>query len=329
MGHDGSVIGTEKLEGLIPPLVLPLRDKRTIAYDDFNDQIDYVLAGGADGLWINGTSGDFFFLSDDERAQVVQAAVKRVAGRVPIIAQVGDASTRRTISHALRALDSGANFLAVVLPYYLPYTQTELKQYYREIATEISTPLFIYQIPQMSKVTLAIPSIIELARDGIVIGIKDSSGDLEFYQKLIHQTSAANLNLRCFNGIGSVMDLSLLAGGHGLMCAIANILPHLCKRVCLEAAAENWNGAKATQKTVLSFINVLTLPDRSTWAPIVAVYKWIMRELGIIKHDYVSSPLQPLSACEEELLRKEALPMARNLCAELLGRKTKCGSVTE
>lgn len=309
---------TDKLRGLIPPLVLPLQATGAVDYEDFDHQIDYVLAGGADGLWVNGTSGDFFALTEDERVKVVLAAVKRVKGRVPVIAQVGDASTSRTISHALGALDAGADFVAVVVPYYLPYTQTELKQHYREVAKATGAPVFLYQIPQMSKVALTIPTIKELAHEGTLVGIKDSSGDLDFYQRLVHQASEANLTLRCFNGIGSVMDLSLLAGGHGLMCAIANILPHLCKRVYSEAAAENWNSAKAIQATVLNFISALALPERTTWPPIVAVYKWIMRELGIIKNDYVSSPLQPLSISEQELLREHALPLAKELCADSL-----------
>ena len=311
---------TEKLRGLIPPLVLPLQDSGAIDYDGLAHQIDYVFAGGADGIWVNGTSGDFFALTEDERAEVVVVATERAAGRVPVIAQVGDASTRRTIANAHRALDSGADFIAVVLPYYLPYTQAELKQHFRIIAKEIGEPVFLYQIPQMSKVALSAPSIVELAQEGTLIGIKDSSGDLEFYQRLSSNLSGTNVSFRCFTGIGALMDLSLLAGGHGLMCAIANLLPHLCKNIYQDATAGNWLGARATQQHILTFINALAMPERTTWAPVVAVYKWMLRELGVINSDRVCEPLQPLSTQEQELLRIGALPLAKELCAGLIRR---------
>lgn len=318
MSKDNLTIPVDKLKGVIPPLVLPLRDTGTIDYDSLDRQIDFLLAGNVDGLWVNGTTGDFFALTDEERAEVVRSAVRRAAGRVPVIAQVGDTSTRLAIRHASGALEAGADFVAVVLPYYVPYTQAELKQHYRKIAAEIGMPVFLYQFPQMCKVALTVPSIIELAQEGVLIGIKDSSGDLDFYRRLLCEVSEKKVTLRCFNGVGALMDLSLFAGGHGIMCAIANLLPHLCKQVYQEATSGNWGKARATMTRVLAFINALALPERTTWAPTVAVYKWILRELGIIATDVVFEPLQPLSKQEQELLRERALPMAKELCADLL-----------
>ncbi len=316
----------QRLRGVIPPLVLPLDPDGGIDFDSLDRQIQFLLTGGVDGLWVNGTTGDFFALGIRERAEVVAAAVRAAAGRVPVIAQVGDASTRRAITHAQRALDAGADALAVVLPYYLEYSQRELKGHYRLISRAVQRPLFLYQLPQMCKVSLTIPSILELAREGTLLGIKDSAGDVDFYGRLLRRVADEHSTLRCFYGAGPLLDVSLFVGGHGVMCAIANLVPHLCKRVVEAAARGDWGAARAAQQRVLGLIDRLGLPGRSNWAPSVAVYKWMLQQLGVIAHAGVLDPLEPLTAEEQEMLAKDALPTARALCGELLSGLASAGS---
>ena len=122
----------DRLRGLFPPLALPLTAEGDLDFASLNRQVDYLLAGPVEGLWVNGTTGDFFALTDEEGAAVVSAVVKQVQGRVPVVAQIGDTVTRKVIRKGHLALEAGADYLAVVLPYYLEYSQEELKQHYRE-----------------------------------------------------------------------------------------------------------------------------------------------------------------------------------------------------
>src|SRR5947207_14501358 len=119
-----------RLAGILPPVLLPLTRNSEIDFDSLRRHLDFLLAGEVDAMWMNGTTGEFFALTEQECTQVVECAVKHVAGRVPAIAQVGDGSTRRAISKAEQALAAGADYLAVVLPYYLDYSQAELQRYY-------------------------------------------------------------------------------------------------------------------------------------------------------------------------------------------------------
>jgi 4-hydroxy-tetrahydrodipicolinate synthase len=311
-----SVDTGSQLKGLFPPLVLPLSKSEQIDFDSLGQQIDFLLAAGVDGLWVNGTTGDFFALTDEERLRVVETAVRQVAGRLPVIAQVGDTVTRRAITKAEQALAAGVDFLAVVPPYYLDYTQSELKQHYRAIARAVKQPLVLYQVPQMCKVSLTIPSILELTRDGVLLAIKDSAGDLEFYRRMVNSIREQGLSLRCFIGTGGLMDVSLFVGGHGLMCAIANIVPRLCKNLYRSALAGNWQEVATAQRKVSRLIEASRLPARGNWAATVVVYKWILRELGVIATDNVFEPLQPLTQLEQRLLRDRALPLVREYSTE-------------
>lgn len=306
----------ERLGGLYPPMILPLDSRQEIDFASLERQIHFLLDGGVDGLWVNGTTGDFFALTDEERTEVVRQGVRTVNGRVPVVAQVGDTATRKVIAKASEALDAGADFLAVVLPYYLDYTQSELMAHYRAISRSVRRPLILYQVPQMCKVSLTIPSILELARDGVLVGIKDSSANIEFFSRLTSAVREADLSLRCFIGTGALMDVSLMAGGHGLMCAIANLVPHRCKRLYEAFQTGDWRGATEIQREVSELIEAMRLPQRQNWGATVAIYKWLLRELGVIANDAVFAPLQPLSKGEKNLLRRRALPLAKRLIRE-------------
>lgn len=315
--------GIDSLKGLFPPLILPLDHTGGLDFDSLRRQIDFLLAGDIDGLWVNGTTGDFFALTDDENAAVIEAVVQHVQGRIPVVAQVGDASTRKTIMKANRAIRAGADFIAAVLPYYLEYSQTELQEHYRAVSRAANRSIILYQLPQMCKVALTIPSILELVREGTLVGIKDSSGDMEFYGSLTAQVAKERLALRCFVGSGALMAASLRAGGHGLMCALANLVPHLCKRIYQASMRADWERANELQDQVRDLIEAVRLPGRANWAATVAVYKWVLRELGLIATDRVFAPLQPLSRSEQALLRDRALPLIERHIGDLpavLGR---------
>jgi len=303
----------DRLRGLFPPLALPLTAEGDLDFASLNRQVDYLLAGPVEGLWVNGTTGDFFALTDEEGAAVVSAVVKQVQGRVPVVAQIGDTVTRKVICKGHLALEAGADYLAVVLPYYLEYSQEELKQHYREVSAAMKRPLILYQLPQMCKVSLTVPTVIELARGGVLIGIKDSSGNQEYFRRLIETARAESVTLRTFVGGGTLMDVSLLAGADGLMCAIANLLPGICHRLYSCSQAGDWEQVRRLQSRIIRLTEAMRLPDRPNWAATVAVYKWTLRELGVITSDAVFAPLKPLSEVEQARLRQRALPLLREM----------------
>jgi 4-hydroxy-tetrahydrodipicolinate synthase len=297
------------LQGLFPPLVVPLGEDGLIDLESLDRQATFLVEGGVDGFWVNGTTGDFFALSDEERLRVLARVVGKVAGKLPVVAQVGDTATRKVIVKGQQALAAGADFLSVAPPYYLDYTQRELMLHYRAIAQAVGRGVILYQVPQMCKVALTVPNIVELAREGVLLGIKDSSGDAASYRRLVGLIRQEKLPFRCFYGAGALMDVSLLLGGDGLMCALANLVPQLCKELYQAAMSGDWPGVISGQRKAARLIEALRLPERTNWAATVATYKWILKELMVIATARVVEPLKPLTPAEEALLRERALPL--------------------
>ncbi len=301
------------LSGIIPPLILPRTDGGEIDRASLARQVEFLLAAGVNGLWVNGTTGEFYALEPAERAAVVREVVRLVGGRAPIVAQVGDAATRRAMLHVHAAVDAGADYLAAVAPYYVVFSQAELLSYYHSLAAATLRPLVIYQLPQMTKVGLTVENVLALARAGSAVAIKDSSGDMTFYRQLTQQVQAGAVPLRCFVGGGSLVDISLLMGGHGAMCAIANLAPRQCVALYQAARAGDWSTASRRQLELQRFIDTLHLPNRPHWATTIAVYKWLLKAQGIITSDAAAEPLAPLTVAEQQHLETQALPRLRQM----------------
>ena len=306
----------EELSGVFVPTLLPLKESQRLDLDSFSRHVGYLIAGGVHGLWVNGTSGEFHALTDDEQSQVVQVAAKCSAGRLPVVAHVGDTATRLVIDKAHRALAAGATYVSVIPPYYLEYSELELKRHLRLVAQAIGAPLLLYQHPATGQSPLSIATLLDLAREQVVVGLKDSSTDLAYYRELAQAATQAAVPLRCFHGAGATALTTLSQGGHGLISVISNIVPHLCVRLFNQVRAAQPREAAATQEqlVLLGQAFAQSLAQRPNWAPTIAAHKWVLRELGIIASAAVFDPLEPLSVRETDLLRQLALPLAHRLC---------------
>ena len=301
------------MQGVIPPLALPMLPTGAPDWASLRCQARALLEAGVHGLWINGTTGEFYAITAEERAQVVREVVAVAAGRVPVFAQVGDTSTRLARRHLTTAIDAGATHVAAVPPFYVPLAQDELMTHYRALADASTVPLLIYQVPQMTGVALDVPAVLKLADEGAVAGIKDSANDLAFFEALVQQAHSARVPLDCFAGGGGMLHASLRAGADGVMCAIANLVPKHCLALYRAARAGDWDTSARLQAELDDLIAALALPHRTQWATTVAVFKWVLRELGVIEHAAVSAPIAPLTPSDARRLTEGALPLIRGL----------------
>jgi 4-hydroxy-tetrahydrodipicolinate synthase len=314
----------DQLTGIYVPTLVPLDRSQRVDVRSFCRHIKYLLAGGVHGLWVNGTSGEFHALSDEELTQVVGTAVKCCGGHVPVIAHVGDTATRLVIEKARRAIAAEAALVSVIPPYYLEYSEAELKRHFQLVSEAINAPVFLYQHPATGQRPLSIEALLGLVRERSIIGIKESSTDLEYYRRLIQAARRAGLVLRCFHGAGGLAQISLSLGGDGLISVISNIIPHVCVRLRDQIQAGRWDEATETQDRIDALYEAFSrsLAGRPNWAPVVAACKWVLCELGILSTATVFDPLEPLSKKEVDSLRRHALPLVHELCGELL---TKAG----
>ena len=115
-----------QFEGIYVPVITPFNDDFSIDWDGFGEVIDWQVENGTHGIIVGGSTGEFFSLSDDERVEQLEFAVKRAAGRIPIIAGVNDLLVDRCYEHTAKARDAGVDALLVAAPPYSLPSQKEL-----------------------------------------------------------------------------------------------------------------------------------------------------------------------------------------------------------
>ncbi|MFN0073372.1 MAG: dihydrodipicolinate synthase family protein [Chloroflexota bacterium] len=294
--------------GIFPPVMTPLLPDEVPDLASLERLLGFLLEQGVHGLWLLGTTGEFSTLDERERASVLETAVRVAGGRVPVIASICDASTKLAIRHGQAALRAGADAVAVTPPYYYPNSQDELLAHYRAVREGVDLPLFIYNFPQMVKVKLDVKTAVTLAEEGTVIGIKDSQNDLQWYRDVALATRARGLDFRMFAGTRSLIDASILAGGHGAIPSVSNVAPAACVATFNASVAGDYVAAASHQEQVIKWDSLPSVAQGgSANAATFSTMKVILKSWGIIDHDTVSQPLRPLADAERtELLRRVA-----------------------
>ena len=212
--------------GIVAPLVTPLADRDTIDQDGTHRLLEHVIEGGVAGVFILGTTGEAPSLSYRLRRDFIRLVCQFVAGRVPVLVGVTDTAFVESIELAHVASDSGASAVVLATPYYFPAGQTELIQYIGHMVEELPLPLMLYNMPSLTKVWLEIESLRKLARLDKIIGVKDSCGDLNYFQQLVG-LKKLRPDWTILMGPEHLLVESLKHGGDGGVNGGANVFPEL------------------------------------------------------------------------------------------------------
>jgi 4-hydroxy-tetrahydrodipicolinate synthase len=300
--------------GIFCPMVTPLNHDETVDEASLRRLTDFLIDGGVHGIWVMGTTGEFALLPETERARAVTLTVEHVAGRVPVIANVGDSSTGLALRHARHAVEAGADALACTPPHYYPHSMDEVITHYRALKeTFPEQPLFIYNIPQTVKVRMTLDATLQLAREGTASGIKDSQNDLQWFRTLaatIRQEQRES-QFRLFLGTRTLIDLGIVAGAHGAIPANSNVVPQACVMAYESAVAGDWAGARSAQALATRYDDLAEVArGGSANAATLSSLKQVLRSWGIIDDPTVARPSRSLTPDEvAELNRRlQSLP---------------------
>lgn len=286
------------LSGIVPPILTPLMPDGQVDLRSLMRLTRYLMINGVHGIWACGTTGEFACIDAEEREHVTGTIVDTLDGKLPVIANVSDCSTRLTIGHARRAVGVGADAIAVTPPYYYGNSQEELLHMYREVRDAIDAPLYIYNIPSTVKTRVEIPTIIELAREGTVAGIKDSQGDLPWARELASAVAEAGVPLRIFLGSKAMTEVALIPGLHGCIPGIANVVPRACVDAWEQSERGNLDSARTAQHLVDAAMGLLEMTAGGRHARSFGGMKASLVSLGVITHPTMSSPLHTADATE-------------------------------
>ena len=211
--------------GAIPALVTPLDRGGELMEQGLRDVIDFTIAGGVHGLFVLGSSGEIYGLTDQQKQRVVEITVEHTAGRVPIYAGASEITTRDCLKTA-RMVEAvgGVTGLSVLTPYFLTPTQSELVQHFTDIARGTELPIMLYENTGRTHVTIEVDTCRVLSRVDGIIGIKDSSGDLS---RMLDYLRVTDAGFTVLTGRDTLIYAGMTIGAKGAIASTANIAPHL------------------------------------------------------------------------------------------------------
>ena len=216
-----------EIKGIIPPILTPMNEDESLNLAELRNQIERLLAGGVHGLFAFGTNGEGYILSENEKYEVLEVMIDQVKGRVPVYAGTGCISTRDTIRQSVQAEKLGADVL------------------------HVNIPIILYNIPPRTGNKLLPETVRDLIRDvDVIVGAKDSSGDIENLKAYIRLTAELDKKVSILAGNDGAILTCLKEGGAGGIAGRANIWPKTLASIYDKFVAGDLEGAQAAQDAI-------------------------------------------------------------------------------
>ncbi|MEJ4112897.1 dihydrodipicolinate synthase family protein [Corynebacterium kroppenstedtii] len=286
---------TSKFRGVIPPVVTPLTDDREFDRASFTTNIDRLIDAGVHGLFFLGSSGEVAFSTDRRRDEIVEAAIEQVNGRVPVLVGCIDTETERVIEHARRAADRGADAIVATAPFYALGGMTEVEQHFRLIHDAVDVPLFAYDIPVCVHTKLPGDLLVRLGQEGVLAGVKDSSGDDVSFRFLVQDNNDAGHPLQVLTGHEVVVDGAYLAGADGSVPGLANVNPEVYVRQWRAYENGDWDAVRKAQDEAARLMRIVTVTSGVTgFGAGVGAFKTAMKLLGVCESNQMPNPVAAL-----------------------------------
>lgn len=273
------------IRGSMVALATPMHPNGDVDWEALDRVVDIHLENGTDSIVAVGTSGESATLDYDEHLEVVKRVVKRVAGRIPVIAGTGANSTREAIEMTRGAKEAGADACLLVTPYYNKPTQEGLVLHYTAVAEAVDIPQILYNVPGRTACDMQPETVVRLASVKNIVGIKEATGDIDRARFLVENTPE---DFAIYSGDdGTAIEL-ILAGGQGNISVTANIAPAQMSQLCRLGLEGKADEARALQAKLMPLHSAMF--TESNPIPV----KWAMHELGWCDTG-IRLPLTPLS----------------------------------
>lgn len=282
------------ITGSIVALVTPMDRTGNIDWDCLNRLVDFHLEEGTHAIVAVGTSGESPTLEfDSEHLEVIRRVVKRVNGRIPVIAGTGANSTREAIAWTKAAKEVGADACLLVVPYYNKPTQEGLYQHFKAIAEAVDIPQILYNVPGRTVCDMQAETVVRLSQIPNIVGIKDATGDIERGRALLKQVSK---DFAVYSGDDAIALDLIVAGGKGNISVTANVAPRAMSELCIAALAGDIVKAQEIDASLAELNKALFVEAN----PIPV--KWALHEMELIPEG-IRLPLTVLSERYHEQVR--------------------------
>jgi len=234
----------EDFHGVFPYLVSPIDETGRIKSGVLGRLVEDLIGDGVHGLTPLGSTGEFAYLSNAQRAEAVRATVEAAAGRVPVVAGVAATATADAVAQARDYQKLGADGILAILESYFPLAEPQVESYFRAIADAVDVPVVLYTNPQFQRTDLSLDVIVRLSEHPRIRYIKDASTNTGRLLSIMNRCE----RLRVFSASAHIPAAVMLIGGVGWMAGPACVIPRQSVRLYNLCRAERWAEAMALQR---------------------------------------------------------------------------------
>jgi 4-hydroxy-tetrahydrodipicolinate synthase len=305
----------QNLKGIVVPMVTPLTDIDELDIQGTENLVEHILSAGVSGIFVLGTTGEFSSLSYRLRNEFIELVCRHVRRRVPVLVGITDTAMVESVHLAKKAADCGAAAVVSAPPYYFSAGQPELIEYYRKMVRRLPLPMYLYNMPVHTKVTLEPDTVKAIAEDEKVIGLKDSSANA-FYFRMLQHTMREKPEFGLFVGPEEITADAVLMGARGGVNGGANMFPGLYVDLYNAAVSRDFTRIKQLQEKVLQISSTIYTVGKFGSSYLKGL-KCALSIMGICS-DYLAEPFHRFRKEEHDKIRinLEALnlplPMIRN-----------------
>ena len=239
-------------EGAAVAIVTPFFEDGGINFDELGKMIEFEIENKIDSIVICGSTGEAATMNDEEHIAAIKYAVDKVAGRVPVIAGTGSNDTNYCVNLSKKAEELGADALLLVTPYYNKCTQEGLYQHYKKVATAVSCPIILYNVPSRTNVNISPALLKRLAEFDNIVGIKECN-----FSQVPDIYSLCGDRFAVYSGEDALAVPLVSLGGKGVISVVANILPEITSKMMHDALDGNYEAARSAQIDLVPLINAL------------------------------------------------------------------------
>jgi 4-hydroxy-tetrahydrodipicolinate synthase len=285
-----------KPKGIIPAVITPLNSDGKFNETAMRRFLNYLIKGGVHGLFVVGTTGEFYGFTPEEKRKIYTVTVDEVKGRIPVYAGTNGITTAESVMLTQIAEKCGVDAVSVLTPMFLSPDQDQLINHYKTIADNTNLPVVLYNNPPKTMVSLAPGTVARLAEVPNIVGIKDSSGDMTVTAEYIRLTKHLD-DFSVLMGRDTLIYGALCYGARGSIASCANVAPGLCVDIYEKFMAGDLKGSLEAQ------FKLAPLRIAFTLGTFPAVIKESLNLLGIDAGPCME-PAGPLTKEEREKLRK-------------------------
>lgn len=260
-------------------LVTPYNEDESINYEALGELVEEQIKGHTDAIIVCGTTGEPATMTDEERTSCMEFVVKKVAGRIPVIAGTGCNCTRNAIALSKKAEAIGVDGLLVVTPYYNKATQDGLYEHYKAIAASTKLPIIMYNVPSRTGCNIMPQTAARLGKEcENIVGIKEASGNISQVAELAALTKG---HLDIYSGNDDEVIPILSLGGIGVISVLSNVAPQQTHDMVMEYLDGDREKALQLQLSFLPLIHALFCEVNPI--PVKAALNMLGKNAGVVR----------------------------------------------